>query len=198
MEYGPPGEKPQYSEQPAYSEQPPTEQPPMGQAPSDQYPYSRPSSDDLVRRSYPRGRSGIYRFIATEKIVLFVIIGVFLIFLGSIFIAAVAVPGPPEEFEAKYDDDDDGNVDGDKWDNWIEDNRNYEFVKDIFITLGVICILLGMMGIALPLIGGGVGNTEIDKNVRIGMLISAGLIIFAQVALIQTMMSSANIYSLFM
>lgn len=185
MEYGPPGDQPPYSAQP-----------PMEQPPAEQYPYSRPSGDDLIRRSYPKGKSGIYKFISTDKIVTFVVIGVFLIFLGSLFIAAIAIPGPPNEFDEKYDDDDDGDIDGDKRDNYTEDIRTYELLRDVLVTLGVIIILLGMMALAMPLIGGGIGNTEIDRNVRIGMLITAGLVIFAQVALLQAVLSSSSIYSL--
>jgi hypothetical protein len=171
-------------QQPYGSGEVPPQGPQEGQAPGynppqDPYssPYQRPTTDQPIQSNYPRTRTPFARLFTTDKIVLFIVLGLFFMFIGAVIITAVSTSDGPRDFDAKYDDDDDGFIDTDKRDNYLEDQRTYWALKDIGTILGRIIISFGMLMTVVALLGGGITNQELDKYVRIGMIIAAGLII---------------------
>lgn len=140
-------------------------------------PYQRPTTDQLIKSSYPGAKLGSNRFQRTDKIVSMITMGVFLMFLGAIIIAAVTTTGGPNLWDSAYDDDDNGSPDPDKWDNYYEDKRSYDTMHDVGVIVGKIVVDFGMLIAVLALFGGGIVNTNLDKFVRIGMIVAAGLIV---------------------
>ncbi|MGA1819975.1 MAG: hypothetical protein ACMUHU_03085 [Thermoplasmatota archaeon] len=97
--------------------------------------------------------------------VIFVVIGIVLIFLGTIFGSLIWVIEPPDE-----DDHDD-------WDDYEKASKTHErimrwftFINDILTTGGALVLSGGMMGVALL-------KKEIHPNVKVGLLIGAALIL---------------------
>jgi hypothetical protein len=154
-------------------------QPPSYTPPQDPYapPYQQPSSPPPSQSSYPQGRGNITGLFKTDKMVQMLVLGLFLMFIGSLLITVVSTSGGPNQWDEKYDNDDNGILDNDNRDTYWRDQRTYDMLRDIGTILGSIIISFGMLIVVLVLFGGGIVNQELDKFVRLGMLIAAGLIV---------------------
>lgn len=117
------------------------------------------------------------RFKQTDKVMKLIVFGIIFMFIGTIFISIVSMGGGPNQWDEKYDKNDDGVIDEDKRNNYYKDLRLYDTVRDIGVLIGKIIINIGILILVLALFGGGLVNDDLDKYVRIGMIIAAGLII---------------------
>jgi hypothetical protein len=133
-------------------------------------PYQAPSK-------YPGVGAGPSRFKNTEKLVQLISMGLFLMLIGAIIIAAVTTTGGPNDFDEKYDDNNDGLMDGDQRDDYNRDRESYDAIRDIGVIIGKIVVNFGMLIVVLALFGGGLINSDLDKYIRVGMIIIAGLIL---------------------
>ncbi|MGA1793827.1 MAG: hypothetical protein ACMUHM_07745 [Thermoplasmatota archaeon] len=97
--------------------------------------------------------------------VIFVVIGIILIFLGTIFGSLIWVIDQPDEDD--YDDWDDYRKAVDTYEKVM---RWFTFINDILTTGGALVLSGGMMGVALM-------KKEIHPNVKVGLLIGAALIL---------------------
>ncbi|UCG68745.1 MAG: hypothetical protein JSV09_13215 [Thermoplasmata archaeon] len=141
--------------------------------------YTPPPSDyaQPYQSSYPGSKVGTNRFKSTDRLVQLIALGLFLMFLGTIIITAVTTSGGPNKYDERYDDNDDGNVDADRWDNYYEDLRGYDAMHDIGRIIGNILISFGIVIVVLALFGGALINKELDKHARVTMIVMAGLIL---------------------
>ncbi|UCF07798.1 MAG: hypothetical protein JSW28_09185 [Thermoplasmata archaeon] len=152
--------------------------PQYGPPPADySSPYGRPTTDELIKQSYPKRGSSYEKYFQPDRIVMMATLGVFLLFLGTILIAAVTTSGGPNEYDAKYDENDDGRIDSENYDKYIQDKRSYDAIRDIGSIAGKIIAAFGMLILVLALFGGGILNKDFDKFVRMGMIVAAGLIV---------------------
>lgn len=170
--------------QPYGREERPPEGPPEGTLPDPSPPpehyqssYGRPTTEDLIQRSYPKGRVGLERFLKGDKLVMSIAFGLFLMFLGAIIIGAVSISAGPQTTDEKYDDDDNGYIDGDKIDNYNRDLEDYQNGRDFGVLLGTIIVNFGILILVVALLGGALINKDMEKFVRFGMVIIAGLIL---------------------
>ncbi|MEE9151914.1 MAG: hypothetical protein V3U20_08805 [Thermoplasmata archaeon] len=139
--------------------------------------YQGPPAQQPGTGSYPHAGAGPGRFRNTDKLVQLISMGLFLMFLGAIIIAAVTTTGGPNEFNEKYDDNNDGFMDGDQRDDYNRDRESYDSIRDVGVIVGKIVVNFGMLIVVLALFGGGLINKDLDKYVRLGMIIIAGLIL---------------------
>lgn len=133
-------------------------------------PYQAPSR-------YPGVGAGPSRFKNTDKLVQLISMGLFLMLIGAIIIATVTTTGGPNDFDEKYDDNNDGFMDGDQRDDYNRDRESYDGIRDIGVIIGKIVVNFGMLIVVLALFGGGLINSDLDKYIRVGMIIIAGLIL---------------------
>jgi MFS family permease len=118
------------------------------------------------------------RFRRTDKVIQMIVLGIILMFIGGIMIGIVTSGNPPQRFDEKYDEDDTGQPDDeDKWEEFYEDYRLHNGITYVGTLIGRILIYLGMLFAVLALLIGGIVNNEIDRYIRIGMIITAGLIL---------------------
>lgn len=103
-------------------------------------------------------------------------LGILLMFLGAMFVALVSTGGP-NTYDEKYDDDNDGNIDFDKREDYYDDVRLYDFLNDLGTVAGKILMYFGVAVLAVALLGGGIINEDMDKFVRLGMILAAGFVI---------------------
>lgn len=103
-------------------------------------------------------------------------LGILLMFLGAMFIALVSTGGP-NTYDEKYDDDNDGSIDFDKREDYYDDVRLYDFLYDLGTVSGKILRYFGILLLAIALFGGGIVNKDMDKFVRLGMILAAGFVI---------------------
>jgi hypothetical protein len=164
----------------------PHEHPPKEEYSSD---YSRPSTDELLKRSYSYTGGGFGGFLRRDKIVLLVGLSVFLMFLGAVIATMVLVSSPPDRWDKAYDNDDNSIIDGGEYDDYIRDYRDYKGRRDLGLMLGFILLEFGVLIMGFALVGGAISNRDLDKNVRLGMLISAGIIIGLEIFFMASMMS---------
>lgn len=127
--------------------------------------------------TYPGAKAGTGRLKDSERLVQMIAMGLLLIFLGAIIITAVTTSGGPNYYDEKYDKNDDGQVDTDKWDKYFEDLRGYDAIRDIGRIVGRILVSFGIVIVVLALFGGALINKDLDKYSRVTMIIMAGLIL---------------------
>jgi hypothetical protein len=127
--------------------------------------------------TYPGAKAGTGRLKDSERLVQMIAMGLFLLFLGAIIITAVTTSGGPNSFDEKYDKNDDGQVDTDKWDKWWDDQRGYDAVRDIGRIVGRILISFGVVVVVLAMLGGALINKDLDKYARVSLIVMAGLIL---------------------
>ena len=139
--------------------------------------YQRPTTDQLIQGSYPRGRSQLDRHFTTDKVIRYIVLGLLLMFIGGVIYTLVNTSGGPNLYDKAYDDDDNGNPDADKWDNYYEDRRAYDTIRDVGTIIGKLILTLGMLMTVVVLFGGGITNREFETHIRIAMIIAAGLIV---------------------
>ncbi len=144
--------------------------PPEGTPPQ----YAPPPSD--YSGPYGRPKRDLTKLFETDNIVKMLAFGILLMFLGAMFIALVSTGGP-NSFDSKYDDDNDGRVDSDKQEDYYDDLRLYESLYDVGTVLGRILMYFGVAVLVVVLFGGGIKNNELDKFIRLGMILAAGFII---------------------
>lgn len=124
------------------------------------------------------GGSGMFsnpnNFYSVNKVPKLITWGILLMLIGSILIVAVVTSGGPNSNDAKYDNNNDL---------WRQDQLLYDTIKDIGVTIGRILFNIGMFLLVLPLILGGLVNYQLDKHIRIALII-AGAFIFAWVGFI--------------
>jgi hypothetical protein len=163
---GGPVQEPQANYNPPQSQYSP---PPSYQPPPQQYqpPQSRSGGGPFDMISNP------IRFYSAERIPKLIALGIMFMLIGAILIVLVTTSGGPNRLDDKYD----GN--GDLWD---QDNLIYDTVKDIGVTIGKILFNIGMFFLILALVIGGLVNQNLEKHVRIALII-AGAFIFAWVGL---------------
>ena len=150
--YNPP--QSQYSPPPAY--QPPPQQ------------YPPPQS----RSGGPFGAvSNPISFYSAERIPKLISWGVFFILMGASLIVLVSTTGGPNSDDAKYDNNNDL---------WRQDRLIYDTVKDIGVIIGKIFFNIGMFLTILALVLGGLVSQNLDKHIRISLIL-AGAFIFAWV-----------------
>jgi hypothetical protein len=150
------------------------QQPPIGEGNAPPPQYTPPPAD--YGGQYGGQKRDLTRTFTKDNIAKGLVFGILLMFLGAVFIALVSTGGP-NQYDAKYDDDDNGNVDPDNWDKYYDDLRLYEFLHDTGTVLGRILMYLGVAAVAAVLLGGGILNEDIDKYARLGMILAAGFII---------------------
>jgi hypothetical protein len=93
--------------------------------------------------------------------------------IGAILIVIVSTSGGPNSLDDKYD----GNQDL-----LDQDKLIYDTIKDIGVTIGKILFNIGMFFLVLALVIGGLVNQNLERNVRIALIV-AGAFIFAWVGL---------------
>lgn len=149
--------------------QPPSNyQPGYSQAPPQQYPVA----------PGPGMSTFVGRFRRTDKVIQLVVLGIILMFIGGIMIGIVSSGEGPRTFDEKYDGDDDGHIDDqDKQEEYYEDWRLHNGITYVGKLIGRILIYFGMLLAVLALLVGGIVNEQIDRYVRIGMIIAAGFIL---------------------
>jgi len=150
------------------------QQPPKGEGNVPPPEYTPPPAD--YQPQYGRPRRDLTKTFSKDNIAKAIVFGIALMFLGAMFIALVSTGGP-NTYDSKYDDDDNGIVDSDSWDEYYNDLRLYETLYDIGTVVGKILMYLGVAAVAVALLGGGIMNENLDKYVRLGMIIAAGFII---------------------
>jgi MFS family permease len=161
----PPGD---YQPQSSQTQQPPTYQQGYSQYPSQQYPAA----------PGPGMSTFVGRFRRTDKVIQMIVLGIILMFIGGIIIGIVTSGEGPKPYDEKYDGDDDGRIDDDdKTEEYWEDWRLHNGITYVGTLLGTILIYLGMLMAVLALLIGGIVNNEIDRYIRIGMIIAAGFIL---------------------
>ncbi len=144
--------------------------------PSDYRPgYSKAPPTQYHASGSPALGALIDRFRRTDKLLQLIVFGIFLIFLGAIFMGIVSTSGGPNDWDEKYDDNGDGYIDD--YEDYIEDRRFYDAARDITVLLGKIISNIGVLILAIALFGGGIANDGLDRYVRIGLIVAAGLII---------------------
>lgn len=105
-------------------------------------------------------------------------LGVFIMFLGAMIVTIFMASQPPNEWDEKYDENEDGNFDDqDKYEQYIKDRRAHKGGRTIGLIFGGILLEFGALLLVVVLIGGGILNEELDHYVRLGMIIAAGIII---------------------
>jgi hypothetical protein len=144
--------------------------PPEGPPPQ----YTPPPSD--YPGQYGRPKRDLSKSFTTDNIVKMMALGILLMFLGAMFMALVSTGGP-NTFDDKYDKDDDGSVDFDRREDYFDDMRLYETLNDIGTVLGKILMYFGILMLTIALFGGGIVNKDMDKFVRLGMILAAGFVI---------------------
>lgn len=85
---------------------------------------------------------------------------------------------PPDEWDKKYDEDDDGNFDDqESYEQYIKDRRSHKGGRSMGIILGGILLEFGLLLLIMALLGGGILNQDLDNYARLGMIIAAGIIL---------------------
>ena len=140
-------------------------------------PYQRSAVGEPMQSSFPGMKNSANRYRKTDKIVQLISIGLFLMLIGAIVIGIVTITPGPQDYYEEYDDDNDGIRDSDKRDDFNRDRQFYDTMRFIGVLLGTILVNFGMLLIVLALLGGGLVNIDLDKYVRVAMIIIAGLIL---------------------
>jgi len=135
----------------------------------DMYGKPMPSPRDPFGKDLGSGRIGTLSHDRSGSngsgALIFVIIGLILIFLGTIFGGMTWVIEQPDEDD--YDDWDDYEKASDTYFRVI---RWFTFINDILSTGGALVLSGGLMGVALT-------KKDLHPNVKLGLLIGAALII---------------------
>jgi hypothetical protein len=147
--YGPP--QGQYNPPPGY--QPPPQQ------------YAPPQSSgggafDML--------SNPVRFYSATRIPKLIAWGIMFMLIGAILIVVVSTSGGPNSLDDKYD----GNQDL-----LDQDRLIYDTIKDIGVTIGKVMFNIGMFFLILALIIGGLVNQNLEKHVRIALIIAGAFIL---------------------
>ena len=154
------------------------QQPPIGEGnvpPEGPQPqYAPPPSD--YGGQYGRPKKDLSKSFTTDNIVKMLALGILLMFLGAMFVTLVSTGGP-NTYDEKYDDDNDGHVDFDKREDYYDDVRLYDFLNDLGTVAGRILMYFGVAALTIALFGGGIVNKDMDKFVRLGMILAAGFVI---------------------
>lgn len=133
-------------------------------------PYQAPSK-------YPGVVPGISRFQRTDKLTQIIVLGLFIMFLGAAIMTMVMVSRPPDQWDEKYDNDDNGSIDQGEFDDYIKDLRGYKGVRTIGLIIGGILLELGLLFLIVALLGGAILNKDLDNYSRLGMIIAASIIV---------------------
>jgi hypothetical protein len=140
--------------------------------------YTPPPGDYTPpQTSYPGVRPGLSRFQRTDKLTQIIVLGLFLMFLGAAIMTMVMVSRPPDQWDEKYDNDDNGNIDMGEYDDYIKDYRGYKALRTIGLILGGILLELGLLLLIVALLGGAILNKDLDNYSRLGMIIAASIIV---------------------
>lgn len=108
------------------------------------------------------------RFYSAERIPKLIAFGIFFMILGSILIVLVTATGGPNVDDAKYDNN---------YDLLRQDRLMYDTVKDIGVAMGKIFFNIGMVFLILALVIGGLVNQNLEKQVRIALIIAGAFIL---------------------
>lgn len=159
------------------------------QGPAQPYDYTsahdRPSTDELIKRSYPKGRGGVERFVKTDKIVMAIAFGMFLLFLGAMIMTIIGTVRPPDISD----------YDLDEMDDYADDIRGHLDRQSLGYMLGGILIEFALLIVAFALIGGGILNKELENSARLGMLIAGGIVIAFELLFLTTLMGLAQAFT---
>lgn len=139
-------------------------------------PYQRPSSDQLIKSSYPKGRGGLNGLVDPERLTKILAFGLVLMFLGAAILTVIMVGRPPDRWDEKYDSDHNGNIDTGEYDDYIKDYRGFKFMRTLGFVVGGILLELGLLFLLIALLGGAIMNTNLDSYSRLGMIIAASII----------------------
>jgi hypothetical protein len=155
------------------------EAPPGYTPPQDTYtpPYQRPSSDQLIKSSYPKGRNSLKMLTDPERLAKIMVLGLIFMFLGAAIFTVVIVGRPPDDWDEKYDSDHNGNIDTGEYDDYIKDFRGFKFMRTLGLVVGGILLELGLLFLLIALLGGAIINTGLDNYSRLGMIIAGSIII---------------------
>jgi hypothetical protein len=109
---------------------------------------------------------------------MFIALGVFIMFIGALIATIFLASQPPDQWDEKYDDDEDGMIDDqDKAEQYIKDRRAHKGGRSMGIIFGGILLEFGLLLLAIALLGGGILNQDLDNYSRVGMIIAAGIIL---------------------
>jgi hypothetical protein len=155
------------------------EAPPGYTPPQDTYtpPYQRPSSDQLIKSSYPKGRNSLQGLVEPERLAKMLALGLVLMFLGAAIFTMVLAGRPPDEWDEKYDSDHNRDIDTGEYDDYLKDYRGFKFMRTLGLIVGGILLELGLLFLLIALLGGAILNTNLDSYSRLGMIIAASIII---------------------
>jgi hypothetical protein len=155
------------------------EAPPGYTPPQDTYPptYQRPSSDQLIKSSYPKGRNSLKGLMDPERLTKIMVLGLILMFLGAAIFTVIIVGRAPDRWDEKYDSDHNGNIDTGEYDDYIKDYRGFKFMRTMGLVVGGILLELGLLFLLIALLGGAIVNTSLDNYSRLGMIIAGSIII---------------------
>jgi hypothetical protein len=141
--------------------------------------YTPPPEDykPQYQSSFPGTRPGLSRFQKTDKLVQIIALGLFLMFIGAAIMTMVMVSRPPDEWDEKYDNDENGNIDMGEYDDYIKDYRGYKALRTVGLILGGVLLELGLLLLLVALLGGAIVNKDLDNYSRLGMIIAASIIV---------------------
>ena len=126
------------------------------------------------------------------KLTSIVVLGILLMLLGTLLLGFATSWAPPQPFDAKYDSNDNGNIDSGETDDYIRDRRSYAALQQGMRGAGNSIRILGVALIATALISGGILNKDLHNMVRLGMILSATLLlIFGLTIITQDLLGSS-------
>ncbi|UCE73800.1 MAG: hypothetical protein JSV56_12355 [Methanomassiliicoccales archaeon] len=144
--------------------------PPGYTQPSDQYPAP-------VQTGYPQKKGGLKGLTDPEKIAKLVAFGLFLLFIGAAILTATLVSRPPDQWDEKYDNDENRNIDQGEYDDYLRDFRNYKTMRAVGLIAGAVLLEIGLMLLVIALLGGGIMNSDMDPYARLGMIIAGSIVL---------------------
>ena len=146
--------------------------------------YGGPGSPE---QPYAPRRSGMsLQTLAQQKgrLVSVIVLGIFLMLIGSLLLAVAISLVPPQPYDAEYDTNNDGQVDD--VEDFTRDQRSYAGVQQGLRVGGHSFRLLGVALISMALIVGALLNKEFHHFVRLGMLLGAAYLLVNGFAVIAT------------
>lgn len=148
-------------------------------------PTRRPSPSQTPPRSYTARPSKGY--------IPLIIIGVIIVLIGCIIWTSSGFMSPPNQYDDKYQDETEygGSQTSDKY---YKDRTDYSNNVRIISTIGNIIQTIGLILIALALALGGIKDTDLTANVRLGMIIAMGLIIAFKITTFVSISSLSSMY----
>jgi hypothetical protein len=164
---------------------PPNYSPPPGQY---QPPYQPPPGQQ-VRGGPSKGKNPLKMLMDPENLTKVIALGLFLMFIGAAFFTMIMASRPPDRWDEKYDSNHDGSLDTGEYDDYLKDYRGFKFMRSLGIIIGGILLEFGILILLIALLGGAIINQNLDSYSRLGMIVTAGIIVALELFFLAQLMT---------